>query len=146
MNSYAIRAPNIPPTGPTTLELEALEALLPVGTVDPTVTKILTNLPNWRETLDSSHKRYLDTFQAIADLFPTENILCVTHGEAIGVSVTHHQNVIVYQVRYCAVSHLQRPVHSLGSPPAAGPIELLTEPGDESRIRFSKCDAAHGFF
>ncbi|MCO5569997.1 hypothetical protein L7F22_023712 [Adiantum nelumboides] len=138
MNSYAIRVPQMPPTGPTIMELDDLEALLPAGTVDDTVPKLLAKLPDWRETLDASHKRYVETFQAIADMFPGENVLCVTHGEGVSVSVTHHQTVTVYQVRYCAISHLQRPIHNLATPPAAGPFELLTEPGDESGLSFSK--------
>ncbi|KAI5080707.1 hypothetical protein GOP47_0003890 [Adiantum capillus-veneris] len=103
MNSYAIRVPQMPPTGPTTLDLEDLEVLLPAGTVDATVPKIMAKLPDWRETLDASYKRYVDTFQAIADMFPGENILCVTHGEGVSVSVTQHHNVTVYQVRYLNV-------------------------------------------
>ncbi|MCO5572758.1 hypothetical protein L7F22_026517 [Adiantum nelumboides] len=138
MNSYAIRVPQMPPTGPTIMELDDLEALLPAGTMDATVPKLLAKLPDWRETLDASHKRYVETFQAIADMFPGENVLCVTHGEGVSVSVTHHQTVTVYQVRYCAISHLQRPIHNLATPPAAGPFEFLTEPGDVSGLSISK--------
>lgn len=137
MNSFAIQAPNLPPEGPTILDLTDLEALLPAGTVDTTVQKIMPEPPNWQETLYASHKRYVDTFQAIADMFPHENVLCVTHGEGVGVSVSRYESVFVYQVRYCAVSHVCRSIHNFT---AAGPFELLTEPGDESGISFSKRD------
>lgn len=138
MNSLAIQIRNLPPEGPSTLDLKDLEALLPAGTVDVTVKKLMTKLPNWPETLDAAYERYVETFHAIADMFPKENVLCVTHGEGVGVSVSHFREVTVYQVRYCAVSHVQRSVHNLATPPAAGKFELLTEPGDESGISFSE--------
>ncbi|KAH7279095.1 hypothetical protein KP509_37G004700 [Ceratopteris richardii] len=133
MNTYTINVPTVPPAGSLTMDLNALEALLPQGTVDPVVPKIMLKLPDWQETLRASHKRYISTFCAVSDLFPTENVLCVTHGEGVCASVAQFPGTSVYQVKYCAISHLQRPVH-----PTVGPFNLLTESGDESGLVFSR--------
>lgn len=137
MNTLAIRVSNIPPEGPTTLDLGELEALLPAGTVDHSVERMMLKLPEWPETLDAAYQRYVKTFQAAADMFPKENVLCVTHGEGVGVSVSKFQ-VSVHQVNYCAVSHAQRSVYNFSTPPEAGKFELITEPGDESGICFNE--------
>lgn len=65
--------------------------------------------PNWQETLYASHKRYVDTFQAIADMFPHENVLCVTHGNCIVLffyhNCSHNCNVTFFK-NILLVSHV----------------------------------------
>eukprot|EP00249_Psilotum_nudum_P013202 c24210_g1_i1 orf=255-1103(+) len=136
MNRLAIRCGSIPPQGPSTLEIAELYALFPAGTTDISVQAIWPKLPSWVETMDAAHSRYSSTFQAAADMFPRENILCVTHGEGVGVSVAMRQRVHVYGVDYCGYSHAQRPIYSFSSDSVkAGEFELLTEP-DQSGVFF----------
>lgn len=41
----------------------------------------LLQLPEWEETTEDGHKRFSSTFFGVADKFPSENVLCVTHGK-----------------------------------------------------------------
>ena len=62
---------------------------------------------------------------------------CFLTGEGVGVSVSYCRAVTVFQVRYCAVSHLQRRVTSTTSPDA-GKFELVSQSGDDSGIGFNE--------
>lgn len=134
MNSIAIRTPRIPPSPPniiTILEHSELEVILPAGTLDHSVEPIWTELPTWPETTEGAHKRYSNTFQELADKFPQENVLCVTHGEGVGVSVSAlKEDTHVYAVDYCAYSHAQRTIFSCSADGLdAGKFEVLIESG-----------------
>lgn len=41
----------------------------------------LLQLPDWEEDTNIGHERYAKTFTAVADKFPDEDILCVSHGK-----------------------------------------------------------------
>eukprot|EP00897_Mesotaenium_endlicherianum_P005634 jgi/Mesen1/5099/ME000253S04217 len=109
-----------------------LEALFPPGTLDPSAPPTATQLPNFPEGNEEAHARYARTFDAIADIFPSENVLCLTHGEGVMVSVTRLIPVTVYDVAYNAYSCAQRPIYSIpgddgGLARMGGDWELLTE-------------------
>ncbi|XP_002978895.2 uncharacterized protein LOC9659801 [Selaginella moellendorffii] len=128
MNSIAIRFPRSSPDVPWILDLGELQSLLPAGTLDAVAQSMWPQLPEWPEETEASHVRYGKTFRAAADRFPGENILCVTHGEGVAVSVSHLQPVLVYGVDYCACSHWQRTVREIDGKLSAGEFELRTEP------------------
>ncbi|KAH9301454.1 hypothetical protein KI387_013037, partial [Taxus chinensis] len=131
MNYIAIRNPPPSPDVNWTLDHSELEAIFPAGTVDHSVEPIWLELPKWQESTDGAHKRYSDTFQALADKFPGENVLCVTHGEGVGVSVSAiKEDTYVYAVEYCAYSHSQRTIFNCSTDGlAAGKFDVLTESG-----------------
>ncbi|KAG6544246.1 hypothetical protein Mapa_014349 [Marchantia paleacea] len=135
MNARAIRRPPDAATNgsqdiPWHLELSQLAAMFPAGTFDGSVKSIWPQIPAWRESTADAHQRYATTLLSVANKFVRENVLCITHGQGVGVSVAEFQ-FLVYAVDYCAHSHVQRPIYSF-SPDgsfSAGEWELLTESG-----------------
>nr|QDL88563.1 UBASH3A-like protein isoform X1 [Cymbidium sinense]QDL88592.1 UBASH3A-like protein isoform X1 [Cymbidium goeringii] len=115
-----------------------LEALLPTGTIDHSVDPLNQQLPSWGEPLAVARERYHTIIEALADKFPHENLLLVTHGEAIGVSVSSYlKDAIVYKVDYCAYTQLQRQVSSQPSKAvvAVGGFKLV--PSSQLGLLFS---------
>ncbi|PKA64147.1 hypothetical protein AXF42_Ash005159 [Apostasia shenzhenica] len=107
----AMRITGPPKDGIWFPDVSELEHVLPAGTIDCSVECINQQLPSWEEPLSAGRERYYTVIQALADKFPNENLLLVTHGEAVGVSVSAYlEDVIVYEVDYCAFTHLQRRV------------------------------------
>jgi len=137
MNQFAIRTPPSSPDISWTLDRSELEAILPAGTMDHSVEPVWPELPHWLEKTEKSHERYSTVIQALADKFPRENVLCVTHGEGVGVSVSaFKKDVIVNAVEYCAYSHSQRSIFGSSTDGLnAERFHVLTE-SDQSGIRF----------
>ncbi|XP_020590238.1 uncharacterized protein LOC110031403 [Phalaenopsis equestris] len=109
----AMRLTALPKDGIWLSDVSELEALLPAGTIDQSVGPLRTQLPLWEEPLVVARERYHTIIEALADKFPLENLLLITHGEAVGVSVSSNlEDAIVYEVDYCAFTHLQRQVFS----------------------------------
>eukprot|EP00850_Spirogloea_muscicola_P018486 SM000170S02658 [mRNA] locus=s170:65371:66694:+ [translate_table: standard] len=104
--------------------LADLEALLPTDSLDRSVRPLLDQLPAFPEVEVMSHMRFANAFEAIADQFPNENILCISHGEGVSVSVSRLVPVTVYTVAYCGYSVTQRPIFLLHP-------ELTQRPGGE---------------
>ncbi|CAM8898423.1 unnamed protein product [Rhodiola kirilowii] len=80
-----------------------------------------------------ARKRYVDVINALADKYPTENLLLVTHGEAVGVAVSAFLKDVeaeVHEVDYCAHAHLKRSVtvEKLECLGVLGRMELVTLP------------------
>lgn len=66
------------------------------------VTIANTSFPPFPETAEQAHVRYTHAFEEIADRFPSENVLIVSHGEAVGRAVSRIlPHVIVYDVQHC---------------------------------------------
>jgi hypothetical protein len=88
LNSQAIRSGLSPKDGKWGFNISELEAILPAGTVDNTVEPVYKELPQWEESVASARARYANIFQALADKYPKENLLLVTHGMLH--SLLHH--------------------------------------------------------
>lgn len=112
LNSLAIKPNVAPKDGIFSFDISKCEAELPVGTVDNSVEQIYKELPKWQETAEGTRARYVDVIKAIADKYPSENLLLVTHGEGVSSSVcTFVKDVdMICEVEYCAYSHLRRPI------------------------------------
>ncbi|XP_024404147.1 uncharacterized protein [Physcomitrium patens] len=124
---------------PWTLDLVDLYMMLPEGVHDTSFQPIRKKLPLGKETLDDARNRYTSTFQKIANRFPNENILCITHGEGVMQSVSMMwPRVEVHGVTYCAYTHAQRPnfKRDNDSTILCGDWELLTESGSVSGVFF----------
>ncbi|PON70224.1 Histidine phosphatase [Trema orientale] len=111
LNNEAIRPVSAPRDGDFGFNVSELEGLFPDGTVDRSVEPVYKELPKWPEQVNASRNRYVHVIKALADKYPNENLLLVTHGEGVGVAVsTFMEGVTVYEVDYCAHALLKRPV------------------------------------
>ncbi|GFY92700.1 phosphoglycerate mutase family protein [Actinidia rufa] len=131
LNSEAIRPNVAPKDGKFSINISELEAMLPAGTVDHSAQKVYSELPRWEETVTGARARYAQIIKALADKFPAENLLLVTHGEGVGVAFsTFMKDVTVYEVEYCAYSHSRRSI-SVGDNKSftAGDFENLIPKG-----------------
>ncbi|XP_074280018.1 uncharacterized protein LOC141605225 [Silene latifolia] len=130
LNEAAIRPQCAPKDGKFPFNISELEAMLPAGTVDASAEKIYPEMPSWGEAVSASRSRYGHIIQALADKYPSENLLLVTHGEGVGTSVsTFMKDADVYEVNYCAYSHVRRTIDfdESGSH-TSGTFQLLTVP------------------
>ncbi|WJX39516.1 hypothetical protein P8452_27050 [Trifolium repens] len=71
------------------------EAILPAGTVDYNVQKVYNELPQWGESFSQARARYQQTIKELADKYPTENLLFLTHGEALQTALSSTRMVQV---------------------------------------------------
>ncbi|XP_042422514.1 uncharacterized protein LOC122010153 isoform X1 [Zingiber officinale] len=126
--------------------ISELEASLPAGTIDHSAESIykevslsrfsliivyhnvflhlfcFLQLPQWEESVAGARNRYATVIQSLADRYPNENLLLVSHGEAVGTAVASYvENTMVYEAEYCARCHLRR--NTLSS------FEVLNESG-----------------
>ncbi|KAL5217018.1 hypothetical protein ABZP36_017702 [Zizania latifolia] len=90
-------------------DLSELEAALPAGTIDRSAEPLYPEVPKWGESVLEARSRYASVIKALADKYPDENLLLVTHGEGVGASVSFFEpGVEIYEVEYCAYSVLGR--------------------------------------
>ncbi|KAL6981302.1 hypothetical protein U1Q18_022932 [Sarracenia purpurea var. burkii] len=137
LNREAIRSNVAPKDGDFGFNISELEAMFPAGTVDHSVDKVYKELPRWEETVIGARERYAHIIKALADKFPLENLLLVTHGEGVGVAVSAFlKNVTIYEVEYCAYSHSRRSI-AFGENKSftAGNFEVITPKG-QTGIRY----------
>lgn len=110
----AIPAYTRPKDGKWFPDIADLEAVLPAGTIDHSAGRIYESLPQWEEPIEQAGRRYEEIFVALADKFPNENLLLVTHGEGVGVAVSSFSNLQAFDVEYCAFAQLQRQIRGSG--------------------------------
>ncbi|KAL2491238.1 Phosphoglycerate mutase family protein [Abeliophyllum distichum] len=112
LNSQAIRLDVAPKDGDFGFNILQCESVLPSGTIDHTVEQVYKELPQWQETVEGARARYPEVMKALADKYPSENLLLVTHGEGVGAVVSRfvQDADMVYEVAYCAYSHSKRPI------------------------------------
>lgn len=109
-------------------DLAELEAILPAGTIDHSTEPLHTEAPKWGESVRGARIRYASVIKALADKYPDENLLLVTHGEAVGSSVAcFGTGVEVYDVEYCAYSVLERQPQADESESGESLLKLLTD-------------------
>ncbi|KAG5231142.1 His Phos domain-containing protein [Salix suchowensis] len=130
LNREAMRRGSVPKDGNFRFNMAELQALLPAGTLDRDVKPVYEELPQWEETVMGARTRYEQIIKTLADKYPSENLLLVTHGEGVGVSVSAFlEDVTVDKVDYCAYSHLRRPVFHKNKSFTAGEFEVLSDNG-----------------
>ncbi|KAG2555433.1 uncharacterized protein LOC120647650 [Panicum virgatum] len=92
-------------------DLPELEAIFPAGTIDHSAEPIYPGVPKWEESILEARSRYASVIKALADKYPHENLLLVTHGEGVGASISYFEmGLEIYDVEYCAYSVLERQV------------------------------------
>ncbi|KAK7277112.1 hypothetical protein RIF29_18262 [Crotalaria pallida] len=130
MNREAIRNEVAPKDGNWGFDISEREAMLPIGTVDNTIERIYKELPQWEEPVSRTRARYEQIVKDLADKYPTQNLLLVTHGEGVGVALTSSKiGYTVYEVEYCGFVELRRPVFKKDESFTAGEFEVLTNNG-----------------
>ncbi|KAF4402353.1 hypothetical protein CsatB_003328 [Cannabis sativa] len=130
LNNEAIRPQSAPRDGEFGFKVSELEALFPAGTVDRSVEPVYNEMPKWPEQVSQSRNRYAHVVKALADKYPTENLLLVTHGEGVGVALSEFmKGVTVYEVEYCAYALLKRPIFNIDESYTAGEFQVETHRG-----------------
>ncbi|PIA61763.1 hypothetical protein AQUCO_00200034v1 [Aquilegia coerulea] len=137
LSKEAIRSEFVPKNGNWGFNISDLEAKFPSGTVDSTVGHVYQEMPKWEESLQDARARYVRVIRALADKFPSENLVLVTHGEGVGVAISAFlKDTSVYEVDYCAYAHLQRQISfSSNKAITAGSFDVVTRNG-QSGIGF----------
>ncbi|KAJ4905314.1 Phosphoglycerate mutase family protein [Raphanus sativus] len=138
LNTVAIRRELAPKDGNFDFRLSDLEALFPEGMVDHNVDMVYKEMPKWEESVEGCRERYVNIVKALADKYPTENLLLVTHGEGVGTTFsTFYRDTTVYEVDYCAYVELRREVASKDGSVETGEYEVVLSHG-QAGIRFSR--------
>ncbi|CAI9101299.1 OLC1v1038592C1 [Oldenlandia corymbosa var. corymbosa] len=110
LNDIAIRPQVVPKDLDFAFDISECEAVLPAGTIDHSVERIVKQMPQWGETASDCHARYARVIKALADKYPSENLLLVTHGEGVGSSVSSFSEETVFSADYCCYSRMSRPI------------------------------------
>ncbi|XP_043697525.1 uncharacterized protein LOC122648360 [Telopea speciosissima] len=111
LSSEAISSDLTPKDGNWDFDISKLEEMLPAGTVDHSAERVYQELPKWEESLMDARARYRQVIQTLADKYPHENLLFVTHGEGVGIAVSSFmKDVTVYEVEYCGYAHTRRAI------------------------------------
>ncbi|GAB2224306.1 hypothetical protein Droror1_Dr00005059 [Drosera rotundifolia] len=143
LNNDAIRSNVAPKDGRFDFNIPELEAMLPAGTVDRSVTRVYKELPRWGES--DARSRYKSIIRALADKYPSENLLLVTHGEGVGTFSSWLKGERVYDVQYCGYVHAKRQIYQGdNSSYASGIFELLNIGPDENSISFETSPMSDG--
>ncbi|XP_006606963.1 uncharacterized protein LOC114412812 isoform X3 [Glycine soja] len=130
MNSKAIRPNVAPKDGNMGFDVAVCEAMLPAEIVDKNVERMCKELPQWEESVLQAGARYQQLIKDLADKYPTENLLLVTHGEGVKVAVSSFKkDAEVNEVDYCGYVELRRPMFMKDHTFAAGEFDLLTTSG-----------------
>ncbi|GMI66951.1 hypothetical protein like AT3G60440 [Hibiscus trionum] len=130
LNTLAIRPDVAPKDGIFRFDIPKLEALLPSGTLDRAVEPVYKEMPQWEETVMDTQSRHEKMIKALADKYPSENLLLVTHWEGVAVSVSaFKEDTSVAKVDYCGYSELRRSVSWKNQTFSAGNFEVLTKSG-----------------
>ncbi|CAH8269245.1 unnamed protein product [Arabidopsis lyrata] len=106
-----------------------LEATFPHGMVDHSVDPVYKEMPQWEETVEGCTDRFLSLIKTLADKYPSENLLLVTHGEGVRTTFATFKGVDVSYVEYCACAELRRHVLSQDGSTKAGNFEVITSLG-----------------
>nr|KYP49707.1 hypothetical protein KK1_028575 [Cajanus cajan] len=130
MNNRAIRPNVAPKDGKMGFDIAECEAMLPPETVDTNVERVYKELPQWGESVLQAGVRYQQLIKDLADKYPTENLLLVTHGEGVKVAVSSfRKDAVVNEVDYCGYVELRRPIFKKDDTFTTGEFDLLTPSG-----------------
>ncbi|KAK8702678.1 hypothetical protein V6N13_021019 [Hibiscus sabdariffa] len=139
LNTLAISLDVAPKDGIFRFDIPKLEALLPNGTLDRTVEPVYKEMPQWGETMMDTQSRHEQMIKALADKYPSENLLLVTHWEGVAVSVSSFkEDTGVSKVAYCGYSELRRPVSWENQTFTAGNFEENISPSKPFRFHKEK--------
>ncbi|XP_042480202.1 uncharacterized protein LOC122061086 [Macadamia integrifolia] len=141
LSTEAIKTELLPKDGKFVYEMSKLEEMLPAGTVDSSVEHVYQGMPKWGESKTDVRDRYQGIIKALAEKYPHENLLLVTHAEALVVAISALlENVAVSGVEYCAYLHSRRLSSTSESQPVLNPKEF--ELCGDSGMHYSPVDTS----
>ncbi|XP_031389542.1 uncharacterized protein LOC116202225 [Punica granatum] len=109
-NGMSIKTP--PKDGEWGFNLPELELKFPAGTLDPEFEPVVKELPKWGETSSDAYARFGPVIHALADRYPSENLLFITHGAGLRATAwTFLNGAEVHKVEYCAYVELERQIN-----------------------------------
>ncbi|XP_052118598.1 uncharacterized protein LOC107495110 isoform X3 [Arachis duranensis] len=137
MNKMAFRNGVAPNDGNWGFNITQLEAMFPTGTLSSNAERVDKELPQWEESFEETRDRYERIFKELADKYPAENMLFVTHGEGIKVAVSSfRKDAKVYKVGYCGYVQLRRPILKKDQSFVTGEFDVLTD-SDQTGVSYN---------
>ncbi|KAF8027363.1 hypothetical protein BT93_E0307 [Corymbia citriodora subsp. variegata] len=112
-------------------DIKRLEASFPPGIVDLAPHQVFKELPQWGESFSGARDRHLYTIHSLVDRYPQENMLFVTHGDAVKVAVsTYWKEARGHDIRidFCGSARLKRQIIKNGDSFTAKKFEIATDP------------------
>ncbi|KAJ4905316.1 Phosphoglycerate mutase family protein [Raphanus sativus] len=77
----------------------------------PSVDNSSLKLPQWEESVEDFKERYVGTLKVLADKYPSENLLLITHWTGVGtILCKYFKDATKYLVDYCGSVELRRQV------------------------------------
>ncbi|KOM38316.1 hypothetical protein LR48_Vigan03g169800 [Vigna angularis] len=137
VNSKAIRPNVAPKDGNLRFDIAECESMLPAEIVDKNVERVYKEFPRWGETELQAGERYKHLIKDLADKYPTQNLLLITHGEGVKVAVSSlRKDAEINKVQYCGYVELRRPIFNKDHAFTFGEFDLLT-PSDKTGVSYS---------
>ncbi|KAK4741318.1 hypothetical protein SAY87_024906 [Trapa incisa] len=94
--------------------LSELEQKLPAGTVDPEFKPVIPELPKREEELSEGVDRFTRVTLALADKYPSDNLLLVTHGAGLrSVFPMFMKGMKLRDADYCSRFELRREINDI---------------------------------
>ncbi|KAI5430448.1 hypothetical protein KIW84_034869, partial [Lathyrus oleraceus] len=141
LNRINIRRNIAPKDGNFSFGISQLEAMFPNGSVDNNYQMVYKELPKWEESVTQAKVRYQETITNLADKYPTENLLLVTHGEGTQVALSSFtKDVVEHKVKYCGYVQLRRPIFVNNHSFIGGKLNLQTHIGQNGVTYISSQD------
>ncbi|KAG5399598.1 hypothetical protein IGI04_014205 [Brassica rapa subsp. trilocularis] len=111
LNTMAIKSDVVPKDGKFDFKFSDLEAMFPEGTFDHNVEMAYKEFPQWGESVEAFKERYVNTLKILAEKYPSENLLLVTHwGGVSSMLYKYFKDATKYLVDYCGCVELRRPI------------------------------------
>ncbi|XP_010512366.1 PREDICTED: uncharacterized protein LOC104788316 [Camelina sativa] len=111
LNTSCMDSEVVPKDGKFDFKISDLEAMFPKGTVDSNVDMVCTELPQWGESSEGFKDRYFNTVKTLAEKYPSENLLLVTHWGGVSVALYNYfKDATKYMVDYCGSVEMRRQI------------------------------------
>ncbi|XP_058757598.1 uncharacterized protein LOC131630875 [Vicia villosa] len=141
LNRINIRRSIAPKDGNFSFDISQLEDMFPNGSVDNNTEMVYKQLPKWEESVTLAKVRYQQTITNLADKYPTENLLLVTHGEGTQVALSSFtRDIVEHKVKYCGYVQLRRPIFKNNHSFIGGKLNLQTHIGQNGVTYISSQD------
>ncbi|GAA0162617.1 hypothetical protein LIER_18668 [Lithospermum erythrorhizon] len=132
LNSKAIKPEMAPEDGKFNFDISKCESVLPGGTIDHNVEPIYKEMPKWEETVEETVARFVQITMALANKYPSENLLLVTHAPGVFSiwSEMSGDTETKTHVDYCGYVHGRRPIYfGENQSFTTGPFEVVSQNG-----------------
>jgi hypothetical protein len=130
MNTVAIKSEVAPKDKKFDFKISDLEAMFPKGMVDHNEDMVYKELPQWEESGESFKKRYANTLKVLAEKYPLENLLFITHWGGVSSTLYRYfKDATKYLVDYCGSVELRRQILNKDELGESVEFEVVTSHG-----------------